>query len=134
METYRYNTLRFFRVQFGLPARMPLEWCVVRETSRAGSELRLGVALKGTGLYIDVAMPAVLLAGRHSAHRAPAATRPSGSAGGMTTNTGAPKGGASLAPSITFAIFITPRDSAANCWRIACCEAAPGVRAVRAGR
>ena len=56
METYRYNTLRFFRVQFGLPARMPLEWCVVRETSRAGSELRLGVALKGTGLYIDVAM------------------------------------------------------------------------------
>ena len=87
METYRYNTLRFFRVQFGLPARMPLEWCVVRETSR-----------------------------------------------GMTTNTGAPKGGASLAPSITFAIFITPRDSAANCWRIACCEAAPGVRAVRAGR
>ena len=49
METYRYNTLRFFRVQFGLPARMPLEWCVVRETSRAGSELRLGVALKGTG-------------------------------------------------------------------------------------
>jgi hypothetical protein len=35
---------------------MPLEWCVVRETSRAGSELRLGVALKGTGLYIDVAM------------------------------------------------------------------------------
>ena len=25
METYRYNTLRFFRVQFGLPARMPLE-------------------------------------------------------------------------------------------------------------
>ena len=51
METYRYNTLRFFRVQFGLPARMPLEWCVVRETSRAGSELRLGVALKGTGLY-----------------------------------------------------------------------------------
>ena len=53
METYRYNTLRFFRVQFGLPARMPLEWCVVRETSRAGSELRLGVALKGTGLYID---------------------------------------------------------------------------------
>ena len=41
METYRYNTLRFFRVQFGLPARMPLEWCVVRETS---------------GLYIDVAM------------------------------------------------------------------------------
>ena len=117
METYRYNTLRFFRVQFGLPARMPLEWCVVRETSRAGSELRLGVALKGTGLYIDVAM-----------------RRPSGSAGGMTTNTGAPKGGASLAPSITFAIFITPRDSAANCWRIACCEAAPGVRAVRAGR
>lgn len=71
METYRYNTLRFFRVQFGLPARMPLEWCVVRETSRAGSELRLGVALKGTGLYIDVAMPAVLLADRHSAHRAP---------------------------------------------------------------
>ena len=56
METYRYNTLRFFRVQFSLPARMPLEWCVVRETSRAGSELRLGVALKGTGLYIDVAM------------------------------------------------------------------------------
>ena len=56
METYRYNTLRFFRVQFGQPARMPLEWCVVRETSRAGSELRLGVALKGTGLYIDVAM------------------------------------------------------------------------------
>ena len=50
METYRYNTLRFFRVQFGLPARMPLEWCVVRETSRAGSELRLGVALKGTGM------------------------------------------------------------------------------------
>ena len=128
METYRYNTLRFFRVQFGLPARMPLEWCVVRETSRAGSELRLGVALKGTGLYIG--------SSRRSTFRSSsaAATRPSGSAGGMTTNTGAPKGGASLAPSITFAIFITPRDSAANCWRIACCEAAPGVRAVRAGR
>ena len=54
METYRYNTLRFFRVQFGLPARMPLEWCVVRETSRAGSELRLGVAVEGAGLYVDV--------------------------------------------------------------------------------
>ena len=50
METYRYNTLRFFRVQFGLPARMPLEWCVVRETSRAGSELRLGVEMKGPGM------------------------------------------------------------------------------------
>ena len=127
METYRYNTLRFFRVQFGLPARMPLEWCVVRETSRAGSELRLGVALKGTGLYIDVAMRRFF-----SQVDIPLIER--GSAGGMTTNTGAPKGGASLAPSITFAIFITPRDSAANCWRIACCEAAPGVRAVRAGR
>ena len=44
METYRYNTLRFFRVQFGLPARMPL----------AVSYTHL--ALKGTGLYIDVAM------------------------------------------------------------------------------
>ena len=133
METYRYNTLRFFRVQFGLPARMPLEWCVVRETSRAGSELRLGVALKGTGLYIDVAMRRFFSRSTFRSSSA-AATRPSGSAGGMTTNTGAPKGGASLAPSITFAIFITPRDSAANCWRIACCEAAPGVRAVRAGR
>ena len=131
METYRYNTLRFFRVQFGLPARMPLEWCVVRETSRAGSELRLGVALKGTGLYIDVAMRRFF---SQVDIPSAAATRPSGSAGGMTTNTGAPKGGASLAPSITFAIFITPRDSAANCWRIACCEAAPGVRVVRAGR
>ncbi len=56
METYRYNTLRFFRDQFGLPARAALEWCVVRESSRTGSELRLGVALKGTKLYIDVAM------------------------------------------------------------------------------
>ena len=131
METYRYNTLRFFRVQFGLPARMPLEWCVVRETSRAGSELRLGVALKGTGLYIDVAMrrffsqidiplierrcyPAERISrGDDYEYR---------SAEGWSFT------------SITFAIFITPRDSAANCWRIACCEAAPGVRAVRAGR
>ena len=133
METYRYNTLRFFRVQFGLPARMPLEWCVVRETSRAGSELRLGVALKGTGLYIDVAMrrffsqidiPLI----ERRCYPAERISR------GNDYDTGAPKGGASLAPSITFAIFITPRDSAANCWRIACCEAAPGVRAVRAGR
>ena len=29
METYRYNTLRFFRVQFGLPARMPLELSLI---------------------------------------------------------------------------------------------------------
>lgn len=56
METYQYNTFRFFRDQFGLPARAALEWCVVRESSRMGCELRLGVALKGTKLYIDVAM------------------------------------------------------------------------------
>ena len=54
METYRYNTLRFFRVQFGQPARMPLEWCVVRETSRAGSELRLGVALRRFFSQVDI--------------------------------------------------------------------------------
>jgi len=55
MKAYEYNTFRFFRDQFALPAGMPLEWCVVREVSPAGTELRLGVALKGTPLYIDVA-------------------------------------------------------------------------------
>ena len=56
METHRYNTFRFFREQFRLPAKAALEWCVVRESTPAGAELRLGVALKGTRLYIDVAM------------------------------------------------------------------------------
>lgn len=56
METCRYNTFRFFREQFRLPAKAALEWCVVKESSNLGTELRLGVALKGTRLYIDVAM------------------------------------------------------------------------------
>lgn len=56
METRSYNTFRFFRHHFGLPARAGLEWCVVREITPAGCELRLGIALKGTELYIDVAM------------------------------------------------------------------------------
>lgn len=55
MEPYEYNTFRFFREQFALPARMPLEWCLVRESTSQGAELRLGIALKGTPLYIDVA-------------------------------------------------------------------------------
>ena len=133
METYRYNTLRFFRVQFGLPARMPLEWCVVRETSRAGSELRLGVALKGTGLYIDVAMrrffsqvdiPLI----ERRCYPAERISR------GDDYEYRSAEGWSFTCPKHYIAIFITPRDSAANCWRIACCEAAPGVRAVRAGR
>lgn len=56
MEQREYNTFAFFRRYFGLPRRSALEWCVVKESTREGTQLRLGVRLKGTNLYIDVAM------------------------------------------------------------------------------
>lgn len=56
MEQREYNTFAFFRRCFGLPRKAALEWCVVKESTREGTQLRLGVRLKGTSLYIDVAM------------------------------------------------------------------------------
>ena len=56
MKNPSFNTLKFFRHYFEIPARFPLQWGVVRETSPQGDELRLAVLLKGTDRYIDVAM------------------------------------------------------------------------------
>lgn len=56
METQQYNTFKFIRRYFNLPSKTPLEWCIVMETTRSGSECRLGIKLKGTRHYIDVAM------------------------------------------------------------------------------
>lgn len=56
METYQYNTFKFFRQYFNLPRNMVLEWCIIKESTPKQTELRLGIALKGTDLYIDVAM------------------------------------------------------------------------------
>ena len=56
MEPHTFNTFRFFRTYFGIPSSYALQWCVVEESSPIGRELRLGVQLKGTKLYIDVAM------------------------------------------------------------------------------
>lgn len=56
MEPRDFNTFKFFREYFRIPQRIALQWCVVKEASSLGTELRLGVLLKGTDLYIDVAM------------------------------------------------------------------------------
>lgn len=56
METQQYNTFKFFRQYFNLPRSIALQWCVVEEASPRETEFRLGIALKGTDLYIDVAM------------------------------------------------------------------------------
>ncbi len=56
MELHEFNTFKFFRRYFEIPARIPLQWCVIRDLSALGDEFRLGVMLKGTDFYIDVAM------------------------------------------------------------------------------
>lgn len=56
MDTQQYNTYRFFRQYFNFPQNMALQWCIVKETMGKTTELRLGIALKGSDLYIDVAM------------------------------------------------------------------------------
>lgn len=56
MEIHEFNTFKFFRNYFHIPARIPLQWCLIRESSKLGDNLRLGILLKGTDRYIDVAM------------------------------------------------------------------------------
>ena len=56
MDIWQYNTFKFFRQYFNLPRSIALQWCIVKESTPKGTEFRLGVALKGTELYIDVAM------------------------------------------------------------------------------
>lgn len=53
-------TLTFLREYYRIPKRMKLQWCIVEEVSRSRSgeperELRPGVLLSGTNLYIDIA-------------------------------------------------------------------------------
>ena len=49
------NTLRFFREFYHIPQRIKLKWCILQETHRSTTVLRLGVVLIGTDKAIDVA-------------------------------------------------------------------------------
>lgn len=50
-----YNTLNYFRETYRIPANIKLQWGLIKEVSLKGEEIRLGVILKGSAVFIDVA-------------------------------------------------------------------------------
>lgn len=50
-----FNSYVFLRRYFNIPKGKRLRWCVIRESSAKGTELRLGVSVAGTNKYIDIA-------------------------------------------------------------------------------
>lgn len=54
-QKMRKETIAYLREFFRIPKGKRLRWCIVKEVSQSGTELRLGVMFVGTNLYIDVA-------------------------------------------------------------------------------
>ncbi len=52
---FNFNTFVFLRRYYNIPKNKPLKWCIVKESTSKGTELRLGVSIEGTDLYIDIA-------------------------------------------------------------------------------
>lgn len=50
-----FNSYVFLRRYFNISKGKRLRWCVIRESSAKGTELRLGVSVAGTNKYIDIA-------------------------------------------------------------------------------
>jgi len=50
-----FNSYVFLRRYFNIPKGKRLRWCVIKESSAKGVELRLGVSVTGTNKYIDIA-------------------------------------------------------------------------------
>ncbi len=50
------ETLKFLREYFRIPKSRKISWGIVEETSATGTEYRLGVVIRGTNLFLDVAL------------------------------------------------------------------------------
>jgi hypothetical protein len=54
-KKFFYNSYCFLRRYFNIPKSRKLSWCIIKETTRSGTELRLGASVVGTNKYIDIA-------------------------------------------------------------------------------
>lgn len=50
------ETLKFLREYYRIPRNKKIGWGIIKETTAAGTEYRLGVIVRGTDLYLDVAL------------------------------------------------------------------------------
>lgn len=50
------ETLKFLREYYRIPGNKKIGWGIIEEKTAAGTEYRLGVIVKGTDLYLDVAL------------------------------------------------------------------------------
>lgn len=55
MKERFFNSYVFLRRYYNIPKGKRLRWCIIKESSAKGTELRLGVSVVGTHKYIDVA-------------------------------------------------------------------------------
>ena len=50
------ETLKFLREYYRIPQNKKICWGIIKEVSSTGTEYRLGVIIKGTNLFLDVAL------------------------------------------------------------------------------
>ena len=54
-KNFYFNSFCFLRRYYNIPKSRKLSWCIIKECTRSGTELRLGASLVGTNTYIDIA-------------------------------------------------------------------------------